>query len=123
MPRSRSAALLGGAALIALAPAAPAKQLQFQDPPTLHSENGVLALTLEAAPSEIRVKNRRATSNVYNGLYVPPVLRVNQGDTLEIEQVNHTEDLEINFHTHGIITSPLANGDNVLLEVRPGETF
>lgn len=116
--------VLGSLSALALAPAALAKPPAFADPPTLESIGGVLAVTLEAKPSEILIRNKRVTSNVYNGLYVPPVLRLRQGDLLQIEHVNETADLRLNFHSHGVITSPLGNGDNVVgVDVPPGATF
>ena len=112
--------------LLALAPVAPAlaKPPPFADPPFLVSEEGVLAVTLDASPSEIRIKNKRVTSNVYNGLYVPPVLRLGLGDTLQVTQINGTADLQLNFHSHGVITSPNVPGDNVVTaNALPGETL
>jgi FtsP/CotA-like multicopper oxidase with cupredoxin domain len=106
-----------------LASSALAKPPAFQNPPSISSENGVLALTLSATPSEVTIRNKTVVSNVYNGTYVPAVLRVNQGDTIQIQHENNTAQLQINLHTHGLITSPLNNGDNVLLTVSPGATF
>ena len=124
MPGIRSAAI--STLLLGLWLAAPAlaKPPPFADPPSLESDGGVLAVTLDASPSEIMIKKKRVTSNVYNGLYIPPVLRLQHGDMLEVEQINNTSDLQLNFHSHGVITSPLANGDNVVsVRVLPGETF
>jgi suppressor of ftsI len=109
---------------LGLAPAALAKPPAYEDPPTLESSGGVLSVTLEAAPTEIQINKKRVTSNVYNGLYVPPVLRLQQGDLLEVHQVNSTSALRLNFHSHGVITSPRENGDNVVtVDIAPGADF
>jgi len=121
--RSLRAVLLPLLALWLAGPAA-GKPPPFADPPELESEGGVLAVTLDASPAEILIQKKRVTSNVYNGLYVPPLLRLQHGDMLEVEQINNTSDLQINFHSHGVITSPLSPGDNVVdVKVLPGQTF
>ena len=84
--RSLSRALVPLLALWLAAPAA-GKPPPFADPPSLESEGGVLAVTLDASPSEILIKKKRVTSNVYNGLYVPPLLRLGHGDMLEVQTV------------------------------------
>jgi FtsP/CotA-like multicopper oxidase with cupredoxin domain len=113
-----------GTLSLCLAAAAFAKPPPFENPPSLESVGGVLEVTLDAGPSEIQISNKRVTSNVYNGLYVPPVLRLGLGDTLLVETINNTSDLQLNFHSHGIITSPVPPGDNVVsVKVMPGEDF
>jgi FtsP/CotA-like multicopper oxidase with cupredoxin domain len=112
--------------LVALGLAAPALAASpaFEDPPSLSSVGGVLDVTLEAKASDIEIKNQTITSNVYNGLYVPPVLRLQKGDTLNVEQINNTSGLQLNFHSHGVITSPLGNSDNVVgVNLSPGQSF
>src|SRR5262245_28102831 len=116
--------LASSLAWLLLAAPALAAPPAFQEPPSLSSEAGVLALTLEAGPSQVTIKGKDVLSNVYNGLYVPPLLRLQHGDVLEVHQVNSTSSLQLNFHSHGVITSPLANGDNVVgVRVLPGESF
>jgi suppressor of ftsI len=95
----------------------------FEDPPFLSSSNGFLDVTLEAAESRVTVGGKKVTSRVFNGLYTPPVFRLQQGDTLRVHQVNHLTGLPMNLHTHGLVTSPLLNGDNVFVVVDPNETF
>lgn len=98
-------------------------QARFEDPPFLYSSGGILDVTLEAAESKVTVGGRTVTSRVFNGLYTPPVFRLQQGDTLRVHQVNHLTGLPMNLHTHGLVTSPLLNGDNVFVVVDPNDTF
>ncbi len=96
----------------------------FEDPPVVSSSGGELALMLESLPTLIEIKKHDfAILNTFNGTYTPPTLRMQQGDTLHITQVNHLQNLPVNFHSHGVVTTPLANGDNVFVTVSPGETF
>ena len=50
------------------------------NPPELHSVDGVLRGTLTVAPAEITVRGRKIVSNVINGNYMAPTLRVRRGD-------------------------------------------
>jgi FtsP/CotA-like multicopper oxidase with cupredoxin domain len=93
----------------------------FREPPVLASRAGVLQVTLKVAPSPITVAGRRATAMVYNGLYIPPTLRVRPGDTLRVRLVNAIAQ-PTNLHTHGLAVSPRGNSDNVFLSVTPGQT-
>jgi len=95
----------------------------YVDPPFLSSSNGSLSLTLESAESQITVAGNTVTARVFNGMYIPPVFRLQQGDTLKVKQVNRLKSLPVNLHTHGLVTSPLLNGDNVFVVVDPEETF
>jgi suppressor of ftsI len=95
----------------------------YQDPPFLSSANGSLALTLESAESQVTVAGNTVTARVFNGMYIPPVFRLQQGDTLKVKQVNRLQNLPVNLHTHGVVTSPQLNGDNVFVVVNPEETF
>jgi suppressor of ftsI len=58
---------------------------------------------------------------VYNGLYIPPTLRVRPGDTIRLRLVNAISQ-PTNLHTHGLTVSPLGKSDNVFLSVAPGQT-
>lgn len=61
----------------------------------------------------------------YNGTIPGPMLIVDPGDTLDIQLKNNLTDPEqpTNLHTHGLHVSPVGNGDNVLLDVKSGETW
>ncbi|RXF73033.1 multicopper oxidase family protein [Hansschlegelia zhihuaiae] len=107
-----------------------AKPDDLPNPPDIYSRNGVLEATLTAKPSRITVAGRSFTSNVYNGLYIPPTLRLNPGDTLKLSLVDQIgrADIEIrrkqptNVHYHGTDVTPKPPGDDVLTDAQPGET-
>jgi len=114
--RSAFIALVVSGSAVAESPA-------FENPPFLYSYEGLLETTLVAGPAEVTVGRKRVVSNVFNGLYTPPVFRLNQGDTLRIHQANNMEDWQLNFHGHGLTVSPQLNGDNVFVRIYPGQTF
>jgi suppressor of ftsI len=130
--RRRSAALLLGAAWLlmscndddGLGPDIP-------EPDSVSSRNGVLQFTLTQAPTRITVAGRSFVSNVFNGQYIPPVLRMQRGDRLELQLVNNIGKadvqidgpLETNLHYHGMVVTPIAPGDDVFLHVAPGATY
>lgn len=101
------------------------------NPPELRSSDGTLDVTLTARPSWIRVAGKRFRSNVYNGLYIPPTLVLNRGDTLRLKLNNEIgpADIEMkksfrtNLHYHGTDVSPKTPGDNVFLKVKAGTSF
>jgi FtsP/CotA-like multicopper oxidase with cupredoxin domain len=117
------AAALGALALGAPLDVFAGPQPTFQDPPFLSSSGGVLEVTLEAGKARVNVGGQRVTSRVYNRTYIPPVFRLMQGDVLRVHQINRLENLAINFHSHGVVTSPQLNGDNVFVVVEPGSEF
>jgi FtsP/CotA-like multicopper oxidase with cupredoxin domain len=49
-------------------------------------------------------------------------LQVKPGDFLQIDLINDLSE-PTNLHTHGLHVSPLTPGDNVLLDIPPGNTF
>src|SRR3712207_4754433 len=61
--------------------AAPRRTL-FAEPPEIRSVDGVLNPPLTAEIKQIEVAGRQVTARVYNGLYVPPTLRVKPGDVI-----------------------------------------
>ncbi|HEX6016258.1 MAG TPA: hypothetical protein VFY87_31535 [Geminicoccaceae bacterium] len=58
------------------------------NPPEISSRDGVLSGTLTIAPARVTVAGRGTTSNVIDGDFVPPTLRVRRGDTIEVRAVN-----------------------------------
>ena len=58
----------------------------------------------------------------FNGEYAGPVLHVNPGDTINMKMVNATDEIT-NFHFHGYHGSPQGNGDNMHVEIQPGQVF
>jgi FtsP/CotA-like multicopper oxidase with cupredoxin domain len=95
----------------------------FANPPETVSHDGVLDGTLTAEPAEVEVANESVTFvALYNGLYMPPVLRVQPGDVVKLK-LRNVGVLPTNVHYHGLNVSPLGAGDNVFLDIEPGITF
>ena len=69
-------------------PRAPTPEPLIQ-PPEMHSVNGVLDMTIAAAPGPVQLGDRAFTGLLYNGAYVPPTLRARLGDTLRISFRNN----------------------------------
>jgi FtsP/CotA-like multicopper oxidase with cupredoxin domain len=82
----------------------------------------VLTGTLTAAPATVQVGAKRVTTTVYDGLLMPPVLRVQPGDTVRLQLRNDSSG-STNIHYHGFQVTPLGPGDNVFLDVGAGTTF
>jgi suppressor of ftsI len=98
----------------------------FRNPPELRSRGGVLSTTLEVSTRTVVVDGMPVTTTVYNGEYMPPVLRLKPGDTLALQLVNNSP-APTNEHYHGLNVSPRINpdstvSDNVFLHVPPGST-
>ena len=99
------------------------------DPPELQSVGGVLRGTLRIAPAEITVRGCKVVSNVINGDYMAPTLRIRQGDTIRVRAVNRIDAAEVNIdgpqptniHYHGMDVAPSRRppGDNVFIRIRP----
>jgi FtsP/CotA-like multicopper oxidase with cupredoxin domain len=88
----------------------------------LSSRDGRLDVELVAAPGTYTIDGHQFQGMLYNGAYMPPVWRVRLGDSLTVTLHNRLSE-PTNLHFHGLGVSPLGNGDNVFLHVRPGETF
>jgi FtsP/CotA-like multicopper oxidase with cupredoxin domain len=94
----------------------------FVEPPVVSSKAGVLDTTLKVEMVKTNIGGREVTLRAYNGLYIPPTLRVRPGDTIRLRVVNAI-DRATNVHYHGMHVSPRGNSDNVFLHLRPGEAF
>jgi len=123
--RSAFAAL--SLAALACAQATVAKAAALVPPPVVHSEGGVAQLTLTA------VQNPKTglPAFSFDGLLVPPTIRVNPGDHIKIHYVNrlpvpvHEPFTNMtNLHFHGMKTSPTEPGDDVIdIMVMPGQSY
>lgn len=94
----------------------------FQNPPEISSQNGTLHATLTPRLTNFEVGGQKVQATIYNGLYMPPVLRVNPGDVIRIKLRNRLTETT-NLHTHGLNVSPLGNSDNVFNVVEPPDDF
>ena len=92
---------------------------------TVRSTGGVLETTLTAANSPITIGGKTFSSMVYNGRYLPPVLRVHRGDSLKLHLVNRLQqkDEVTNLHYHGTQVSPKAPSDDIFIHVDPGAEY
>lgn len=103
-----------------------AGQSEFVNPPEELSEDGALDTELVAKKKQLTVGGREVLTRVYNGLYIPPTLRVLPGDTLNLRLSSELEDPvteQTNIHTHGWNVSPALGQDNIFMQVAPGEYF
>ncbi|NIJ11388.1 FtsP/CotA-like multicopper oxidase with cupredoxin domain [Saccharomonospora amisosensis] len=91
------------------------------DPEQVSSSDGVLALTLTAAPG-VSLAGRSTSALGFNGSSPGPTLRLRPGEVLRVRLVNEL-DQPTNLHTHGLHVSPEGNGDNPFLSIEPGQTF
>lgn len=99
----------------------------FRNPPEIRSSGGELRTKFTVASTTHQVGGQTVTSFLYNGLYVPPVLRLRPGDTLFLELENRITQ-PTNEHFHGLNVSPRINAnatvsDNIFVEVMPGSTL
>lgn len=95
---------------------------KWQEPQVLSSKNGVLDVTLHAAKSTVTIGDTKTQANVYNGQYIGDTWEVKGGDTIKVHLINDMSE-PTNLHFHGSHVSPKGNSDNVLLDIKPGETF
>jgi FtsP/CotA-like multicopper oxidase with cupredoxin domain len=94
----------------------------LQTPVEYRSQNGVLAVTLEARGGPLQVGKFTIEGAAYDGVYGGPVLRLKPGDTLRLKLVNHLPQAT-NIHFHGLDVSPQGHGDNAMHMVAPGDTW
>lgn len=90
-------------------------------PETLVSEGDLLHVPLVAAAGA-RLAGRDTSALGYNGTSPGPTLRLKPGDALRVDLTNRLDE-PTNLHVHGLHVSPEGNGDNVFIELPPGETF
>ncbi|WP_175545052.1 multicopper oxidase family protein [Variovorax sp. OV329] len=104
--------------------APPAAVETFRNPPELSSSKGELRARLDVVTTEVQVDGTPVITTIYNGQYIPPVLRLKPGDTLFLDLVNRSAN-PTNEHYHGLDVSPRINADgsasdNVFVHVPPG---
>lgn len=121
--RTGSSVLAPGAALLASGRVDAAAREPLLQPPEIRSDNGVLATTITAAPGQVQLGDFSFPGLLYDGTYVPPLLRLKLGDILRISFRNNLPDDPSNLHYHGMNVSPRGNSDNVFVHVHPGRQF
>ena len=97
------------------------------NPPEIVSQDGVLTGTLTIAPAQVTVRGRSVVSNVVNGNFMAPTLRVRRGDTIKLKAVNQIGKAQVNIdgpeptniHYHGMDVSPIPPGDSVFIRIAP----
>jgi FtsP/CotA-like multicopper oxidase with cupredoxin domain len=94
----------------------------FVNPPQIRSKRGTLQATLTISQTALNISGQTVVGSVYNGLYIPPVLRVFPGDSTILNIINDIDQMT-NLHHHGSIVSPLGNSDNVFVDIMPGEQY
>src|SRR5437773_1797246 len=94
----------------------------FVSPPEIVSSNGVLNATLTAGTAMVKIGTKDVLARVYDGLYVPPTLRVRPGDTIKLRLVN-TLGTRTSLHYHGLEVSPRGRSDNVFVHLGTSEVF
>jgi suppressor of ftsI len=101
----------------------PGTRQPLVQPQEIRSERGVLRATLTAAPGQVRLGDVAFDGFLYNGAYLPPLLRPRLGDTMLLAFRNDLPDDPSNLHFHGMAVSPQGNSDNVFVHVHPGHRF
>jgi len=94
----------------------------FVSPPEIVSSNGVLNATLTAGTAMVKIGTKDVLARVYDGLYVPPTLRVRPGDTIKLRLVN-TLGTPTSLHYHGLEVSPRGRSDNVFVHLGTSEVL
>jgi suppressor of ftsI len=125
---NRRSFLMAGGLALSTALLRPARvfasgQQSLIQPSEIRSANGVLNATLTAAPGRVQLGDSAFPGLLYNGAYMPPLLRVRLGDTMRIRFRNALPDDPSNLHYHGMSVSPQGNSDNVFVHVHPGAEF
>ena len=85
-----------------------AAPLPLTNPPEIASENGVLSGTLTVAPGDVVVRGKHVQTTLYNGQYMPPILRVQPGDAIRLRLANASSE-STNIHYHGFTVTPRQN--------------
>jgi suppressor of ftsI len=121
--RTLGAGMLGSALAPLRADRANAAREPLIQPPEIRSRDGVLDATFTAAQSPLHFGEFEIPGYLYDGSYLPPLLRVRLGDIMRIRLRNNLTDGPTNLHFHGMNVSPRGRSDNVFVQVRPGREF
>lgn len=86
------------------------------------SEPGVARGTLIAMPARATINGQVVNALTYNGSFPGPLLRVREGETVQLHFENRT-DGDSNLHFHGLSLPPGGRADNVWMHLPPGVSF
>ncbi|MCW5624807.1 MAG: multicopper oxidase family protein [Burkholderiales bacterium] len=86
------------------------------------SEPGLARGVITAAPARAQVDGRWVSTLAYDGVFPGPLLRIREGETVQLQLRNRLPH-KTNLHFHGLSITPGGRGDNVWIEVPPGESF
>lgn len=136
-----AAPLVSGLSIPAVQSATPANTppAPLPQPQVVRSHGGLLDTTLTATPGVVDMgAPQPVTTYTYDRVVPGRTWEIDPGDTLRVNLVNklpplahdHPVDMTrphewttTNLHTHGMHVSPVGNGDNVFVQVPPGESF
>lgn len=96
--------------------------IPWKAPGVLVSRDGELSVVLNVKKEKVKIGGKEEDSMVYNGSYIGQTWEIRGGDRVKIALENNL-DQPTNLHFHGSHVSPKGNSDNVLLNIKPGETF
>jgi FtsP/CotA-like multicopper oxidase with cupredoxin domain len=94
----------------------------FRNPPEISSRNGVLHANFDVRFSKFKIGDKKVTSSVYNGSFIPPTLRVNPGDLIRLNLKNNIDQMT-NLHYHGMNVTPISPSDDIFIMVTPTGEF
>lgn len=100
----------------------------YTAPPSVHADGSrLLSTTLTVRPGRVMLEGTMHESNMYDGVLLPPVLRLQPGDSLRVllrNQVRPGEGSATNLHFHGFAVSPRPPADNVtMVHVPAGDSY
>lgn len=101
-------------------PHSPTSATAYPDQTLYSSEGGLLSVDLVAEPRRLSLGQRPANLLTYNGKMPGPRLEANPGDTVQIRFTNRLTQ-PTNLHYHGLHIPPTGTGDDVFLEIPPGD--
>jgi FtsP/CotA-like multicopper oxidase with cupredoxin domain len=80
------------------------------------SSDGLLKTTIVVERRKVQVGDRLLYATTYNGAYMPPTLRVQPGDRIDLTMTNLIDE-DTNLHTHGLHVSPKAPADDIFIAI------
>ncbi len=86
------------------------------------SEPGLARGRITAAPGAVQIDGRTVQTVAYNGVFPGPLMRVREGETVQLRFDNRLAHAS-NLHFHGLSIPPGGRADNIWIQVPPGESF